>query len=62
MDFLILGICYLCQAQHSREVTFFFFSPEFKTEHVSSKQPPSFVRNVTADSFPDAEESAEPFL
>lgn len=41
---------------------FFPFVSEFKTDHISSKQPPSFVRNATADSFLDAEESAEPFL
>ena len=45
-----------------RLLFFFSFVSEFKTDHVSSKQPPSFVRNATADSFLDAEESAEPFL
>lgn len=60
MGFFILGICYLCLAQHSSE-GFSFFSA-LKIEHVSSEQPPSFVKNATADNFTAAEESAEPFL
>lgn len=60
--FFTLGICYLCLAQHSSEgFYYYYFFLELKTEHVSSEQPPSFVKNATADKLTAAEDRAEPF-
>lgn len=56
-----MGICYLCLAQHSSEGFYYYYFLELKTEHVSSEQPPSFVRNGTADKLAAAEDWAEPF-
>lgn len=58
-----MDICYLYLAQHSSEgvLLLFFFFLELKTEHVSSEQPPSFVKNGTADKLTAADDSAEPF-
>lgn len=57
--FFTLGIRCLCLAQHSSEGFYFFL--ELKTEHVSSEQPPSFVKNAMADNSTAAEDWAESF-
>lgn len=55
----MLGICYLCLAQHYSEGFYFYFFSRAQIEHVSTEESPSFVKNSLADSGTAAEAWAE---